>query len=79
MAAGLCWSGGEDRTVVAEGHGMLLQLEGGGNKKGGGGEAPTEVKPTTRGAELTEEGGAAVAPRQFPLRGGEIQRRKAVT
>jgi hypothetical protein len=44
-----------------------------------GGEAPTEVKPTTRGAELTEEGGAAVAPRQFPLRGGEIQRRKAVT
>jgi hypothetical protein len=84
MAAGLCRSGGatwrrrrnlgataagsgEDHTVVTEGRGTLLQLEGVGNKKGG--EVPTEVKPTARGA--------AVAPRQFPTRGGGIQRRKA--
>jgi hypothetical protein len=48
--------GGEDRTVVAKGRGTLMHLKGGGNKKGGGGEAPTEVKPTARGAELTREG-----------------------
>jgi hypothetical protein len=44
-----------------------------------GGEAPTEVKPTTRGAELTGEGGAAAAHQQFPTRGGGIQCQKAGT
>jgi hypothetical protein len=63
--------------VVAEGHGMLLQLEGGGNKRGG--EAPTDVKPTAHGVELTGEGGAAAAPRQFPTRGSGIQCQKAGT
>jgi hypothetical protein len=93
MAVGLCRSSGatwrrrrnlgataagsgEDHTVVTEGRGTLRQLEGVGNKKGGG-EAPTEVKPTARGEELTGEGGAAVTPRQFPMRGSGIQRRKA--
>jgi hypothetical protein len=63
--------GGEDRTVVAEGRGTLLQLEGGGNKRGG-------QAPTARRAKLTGEG-EATSPRQFPTRGSRIQRRKADT
>jgi hypothetical protein len=45
----------------------------------GGGEAPTEVKPTACGAKLTGEGGAVAAPRQFPMRGDGIQCQKVGT